>query len=208
MLTSARPPSIKDSARRRPHREPGRQAQPRHAPCGGFTLVEILVVVVIMAVVISLAVLSIGTTGRDGQLDEETRRIEGLVSLLHERALLEGRDFGIRIEPTSYEFVVYQAFRDRWETMDQEREFRHRELPKGLSFQLQLDSQTVVLKAVDSKLSSSVKPAPQVAIAASGEGTPFRLILQRDETKTQASVVGDALGKVSHENSNSTGKRT
>ena len=197
MLTSARPPSIKDSARPRPHREPGRRAQPRLAPCGGFTLVEILVVVVIMAVVISLAVLSIGTTGRDGQLDEETRRIEGLVSLLHERALLEGRDFGIRIEPTAYEFVAYQAFRDRWETMDQEREFRHRELPKGLSFQLQLDSQTVVLKAVDSKLSSSVKPAPQVAIAASGEGTPFRLILQRDETKTEASVVGDALGKVS-----------
>ena len=66
----------------------------------GFTLVEILVVVVIMAVVISLAVLSIGVTGRDSQLDEETRRIEGLVDILHERALLEGRDFGLRIEPT------------------------------------------------------------------------------------------------------------
>ena len=65
----------------------------------GFTLVEILVVVVIMAIVISLAVLSIGTTGRDTQLDEESRRIEGLVDILHERALLEGRDFGLRIEP-------------------------------------------------------------------------------------------------------------
>ena len=42
----------------------------------GFTLVEILVVVVIMAVVISLAVLSIGVTGRDSQLDEESRRSE------------------------------------------------------------------------------------------------------------------------------------
>ena len=62
----------------------------------GFTLIEILVVVVIMAVVISLAVLSIGVTGRDTQLDEESRRIEGLVDLLHERALLEGRDFGLR----------------------------------------------------------------------------------------------------------------
>ena len=34
------------------------------------------------------------------QLDEESRRIEGLIGLLHERALLEGRDFGLRIEPT------------------------------------------------------------------------------------------------------------
>jgi general secretion pathway protein H len=77
----------------------------------GFTLIEILVVLVIMTVIISLAVLSIGTTGRDTQLDEESRRIEGLVDILHERALLEGRDFGLRIEPAGYGFLVYSADR-------------------------------------------------------------------------------------------------
>ena len=175
----------------------------------GFTLVEILVVVVIMAIVISLAVLSIGVTGRDAQLDEETRRIEGLVGLLHERALLEGRDFGLRIEPSAYEFVVYDAARDRWLRMDQDHEFRHRALPKGLTFQLQLDSQTVVLKPVDPKLSGGASAGqPQVAIAASGEGTPFRLTLLREQTKAQASVDGNALGKVSRRNSDQSEKRT
>jgi general secretion pathway protein H len=175
----------------------------------GFTLVEILVVVVIMAVVISLAVLSIGVTGRDAQIDEETRRIEGLVGLLHERALLEGRDFGLRIEPSAYEFVVYEPNHDRWLRMDQEHEFRHRELPKGLSFQLQLDSQTVVLKPIDRNLASDQAPlSPQVAIAASGEGTPFRLTLLREETRAQASVDGDALGKLSHQSSDRPEKRT
>jgi len=53
----------------------------------GFTLVEILIVMLIITVVISLTVLSVTSTGRDGQLDEESRRIEGLVGLLHERAL-------------------------------------------------------------------------------------------------------------------------
>jgi len=175
----------------------------------GFTLVEILVVVVIMAIVISLAILSVGTTGRDTQLDEETRRIEGLVGLLHERALLEGRDFGLRIEPAAYEFVVYDAFRDRWMPLDQEQEFRHRDLPKGLSFQLQLDSQTVVIKPFDRNLpSDEAPPAPQVAIAASGEGTPFRLTLQRDGTTAKASVDGDALGKVTRLGSDQPDKRT
>ena len=175
----------------------------------GFTLVEILVVVVIMAVVISLAVLSIGVTGRDAQLDEESRRIEGLIGLLHERALLEGRDFGLRLEPSAYEFVVYDPTRDRWLPMDQDHEFRHRELAKGLSFQLQLDSQTVVLKAIDRNLSTDQgPPSPQVAIAASGEGTPFRLTLQRDETQAKASVDGDALGKISREGSDHAEKRT
>ena len=164
----------------------------------GFTLVEILVVVVIMAVVVSLAVMSIGVTGRDGQLDDESRRIEGLVGLLHERALFEGRDFGLRIEPTAYEFVVYDSRRDRWMPFAQEKEFRHRNLPKGLSFQLMLDSQVVVIKPIDRTLSSDEPPpGPQVAIAASGEGTPFRLTLLRDGTSAKASVDGDALGKIS-----------
>lgn len=174
----------------------------------GFTLVEILVVVVIMAIVISLAILSIGTTGRDAQLDEESRRIQGLIDLLHERALLEGRDFGVRLEPASYEFVVYDAFRDRWRTFDQEREFRHRDLPKGVTFQLQLDSQNVVLKPLERNLSSDqAPPGPQVAIAASGEGTPFRLLMQRDGSKATAAVTGTPLGKTSRETSDHPSKR-
>jgi general secretion pathway protein H len=174
----------------------------------GFTLVEILVVIVIIAVVISLTLLSVGATGRDSQLDEESRRIEGLVGLLHERALLEGRDFGLRIEPAAYEFVVYDSRHDRWAMLDQEREFRHRELPKGISFQLQLDSQTVVIKPIDRNLSSGDVQNPQVAIAASGEGTPFRLTLQRDGSPAKASVDGDALGKISREDSSKVEKRS
>ena len=174
----------------------------------GFTLVEILVVVVIMAVVISLAVLSVSATGRDSQLDEESRRIEGLVGLLHERALLEGRDFGLRIEPTAYEFVVYDPRRDRWEILNQEQEYRHRDLPKGISFQLQLDAQMVVIKPIDRSLPSDSRPGPQVAIAASGEGTPFRLTLLRDATQAKASVDGDALGKITRASSNQVEKHT
>ncbi len=167
----------------------------------GFTLVEILVVVVIMAVVISLAVLSIGVTGRDSQLDQESRRVQGLIDLLHERAVLEGRDFGVRVEPNAYEFVVYDTFRDAWRKFDEENQYRHRDLPKGISFQLQLDQQTVVLKAADKTLTGVPPPPPQLAIAASGEGTPFRLILVRDSTQAQAAVAGDALGKTSLETS-------
>jgi general secretion pathway protein H len=175
----------------------------------GFTLVEILVVVVIMAIVIAFAVLSIGVTGRDGQLDEESRRIEGLIGLLHERSLLEGRDFGIRVEPTAYEFVFYETRRERWIPLDQEHEFRHRDLPKGLSFQLELDSQRVVIKPIERNLSSDQSPpSPQLAIAASGEGTPFRLTLLREATSAKAVVSGDALGKITRTGSEQTDKRT
>jgi hypothetical protein len=49
---------------------------------------------------------------------------------------------------------------------------------------------------------------PQIAIAASGEGTPFRLTLERAQTKAQASVKGDALGRISRENSDQPVKRS
>jgi len=170
--------------------------------CGGFTLVEILVVVVIMAIVIAMAVLSIGATGRDQQLDRESMRIEGLLSLLHDRALIEGRDFGMRIEPTAYEFVFYDTRLARWTHFDQEREFRHRVLPAGMSFRLQLDSVQVVLKPVDPDLSGDTPPPPpQIASAASGDATPFRLSVVRDETAARASVTSDAAGKLAIESS-------
>jgi general secretion pathway protein H len=173
----------------------------------GFTLVEILVVVVIMAVVISLAVLSIGVTGRDNQIDQEGRRIQALIDLLHERAVLEGRDFGVSIQPNAYDFLVYDTVRDTWRRFDQENEYRHRVLPSGVSFQLQLDQQTVVLKAPDKALSGGPPANPQLAISASGEGTPFRLILQRDATQARAAVNGDAMGKVSLETSDHAGNQ-
>ena len=174
----------------------------------GFTLVEILVVLVIIAIVISFAVLNIGVTGRDGALDEESRRIEGLMGLLQERAVLEGRDFGLLVEPAAYQFVVYRARRQRWENFDEEREFRRRELPAGLAFELQLDSRKVIIKPRDPKVKSDAATVgPQIIIAASGEGTPFKLVLQRTGTPNRAILNADATGKLTVESSDKASDR-
>jgi general secretion pathway protein H len=201
---SAPPRSIKNSGTLR-----GCTGAPTSCDGGGFTLIEILVVLVIIAIAISFAVLSIGVTGRDRELDEESRRIEGLIGLLQERAVLEGRDFGLLVEPTRYQFVVFQSRRQRWESFDQEREFRRRDLPKGLSFELSLDGRLAVLHAPDEQLKSDApQTAPQLIIAASGEGTPFRLTLLRAGTESRATVSADAFGRLKVDNSDQSVKRT
>ncbi len=167
----------------------------------GFTLIEILVVLVIMAIVISLAVLSVNVTGRDTQVDQESQRIEGLLEMLHERALIEGHDFGLRLEPTAYEFLAYDTRRNLWVPLDQEREFRRRTLAPGLSFLLELDSRQVVLEAKDPNLTTDTPPPPQLAIAASGDSTPFRITLLRNDTQARALVSGDSLGRLTRRGS-------
>ena len=124
------------------------------------------------------------------------------------KAVLEGRDFGLLVEPTDYQFVVYQTRRQRWELLNQEREFRRRELPKGLSFELTLDSRIVVLKTKDERIKSDAPVSvPQLIIAASGEGTPFRLTLERAGTEAKAAVTADSMGKLKVESSDQTVKK-
>jgi hypothetical protein len=66
-----------------------------------------------------------------------------------------------------------------------------------VNFQLELDSRQVVLKPIDPNLGSNAPPPPpQLVIAASGEGTPFRLSLQRDGSAATTSVSSDATGKL------------
>lgn len=160
----------------------------------GFTLVEILVVIVIISVMVSLAVLSIDVAGHDTPLNQESRRIVALMNLLHDRALLEGHDYGLWIEPNSYQFLLYDERLDRWEPDPADPQMRRRELPTGLSLRLELDGQRVVLKAPDPQAVGDAPPAPQIAIAASGEGTPFELTLVRDATGRSRVIRGDALG--------------
>ena len=173
----------------------------------GFTLVEILVVVVIMAVGIRWRSCRSASTGRDSQLDEESRRIEGLVGLLHERALLEGRDFGLRIEPAAYEFVVYEhaprslADARPGARISPSRIAQGHQFPAAARFP---DRRHQAHRP--ESVQRQPPPGPQMAIAASGEGTPFRLILLREGTPARASVDGDALGKVARESSDQSGK--
>ncbi len=206
MPISARRPWIRNSLDVRRAR-----AGPR-----GFTLIEILVVLMIIAIVVGFAMLKIGVTGRDTQLDDECRRIAGLLMLLEERAALEGRDFGVLIAPEKYIFVIFEQRRQRWEKFDEDREFRERELPKGLSFALELDSRNIVLNAAvsapeplndanadaDSTLNETENLVkPQVIVAASGDSTPFRLTLQRAGTTVEAHIAVDNAGKIKIEKS-------
>ena len=61
----------------------------------GFTLLEILVVIVIIGVMVSMVSLSVGVLGADREVEDETRRFWAVVRQAREEAELQAIDVAI-----------------------------------------------------------------------------------------------------------------
>ncbi|MET0104379.1 MAG: prepilin-type N-terminal cleavage/methylation domain-containing protein [Sedimenticola sp.] len=68
----------------------------------GFTLLELLVVVLIIGLISGLATLSVGSVGNDRRLKTEAQRIVNRFSLAMQESILQGRPVGVTLRPTGY----------------------------------------------------------------------------------------------------------
>jgi general secretion pathway protein H len=170
----------------------------------GFTLIEILVVVVIIATVVSIAVLSISVGGDDAELDQERRRLASLIETIQDEAVLQGREFGIEIMTSSYRFVEFDPLVRQWSEVPGDDLYRLRQLPEGLEFELFIDDRRVDLKNdpdqfEDPRRSSTAGADPYIPhlfVFASGESTVFELHIVRPELDRRLILRGDVLGEL------------
>ncbi len=168
-------------------------AATRH--CGdqrGFTLIEILVVVIIIAILAAVATLSVGVLGSDREMELETERLTDTMALLQEQAQLEGRDYGLRIESASYEFLRFDGFEQRWTEVGDDPWLLPRELPPGLAFELEMEGRLVLLRRA-ADLNTRI---PQLMAYGSGDVTPYRLTLARPDAGRRVTLIGGADGLI------------
>ena len=150
----------------------------------GFTLIEIMVVVVIVAVLISAVALSFPPVG-DKLLKEHADRFSALVSLAQDEAILQSTELAIEITPQGYSF--YQNQGNSWVALN-DLPFSKRQLPSEISTKMYLDGISIDLKNRDEN-------KPQVVILSSGEMTPFTYNLQfKDQSEIKLKV--DANGEI------------
>src|SRR3990167_10840638 len=85
------------------------------SPGQGFTLVELLVVIVILGSLIGLAVLSTGIAGPARELRNEAERLAGLIAVLAEEAVLDNREYGLLLQAEGYRVLRYDTLAARWQ---------------------------------------------------------------------------------------------
>jgi general secretion pathway protein H len=159
----------------------------------GFTLLEVLVVVVIIGIIASMAAVSTRVLGGDHEMDQEAKRLVAILGQAREEAMLQGRDLGLRIDPAGYDFLLYDGRNERWDLSVDDPLLRERTLPEGLEAELWLESRPV-------KLAARVAPtertpaSPQVVLLASGDLVPFEVRLERAGTNELRAIHGRTEG--------------
>lgn len=137
----------------------------------GFSLIEILVVLVIVGIAATGALLSIGGSG-EREVENAARRAEQLVRLACERAVLGGRDIGFAAVRDGLRFGYIEI--DGWRPLGEGRgdELRARPLGRELLISARRDG-------LDLMLEDEPGREPSFACLSSGELTPFTLRIDR-----------------------------
>ena len=140
----------------------------------GFSLIELLVVIVIFGIFAGAAVLSISSVGNDRQIEREAFRLRTLLALIREESVMENRNYGILFSETGYRFYIYDTERLLWFEPFDDRFLGTRALENPITLELSLEDRVIPL---DRRFNEAEieEPQPQVVLLASGETTPFRV---------------------------------
>lgn len=163
----------------------------------GFTLIELLVVLVIIAVIASVAVISVSALGRDPPAEKAAQQIADLTNLAAEQAVMQGQEYGLRIEAHAYEFYAYDG--RRWTSVQGDDLFRRRDLGQDVSLTLKLEGTPVKL-APPPSTAEDAAPAEATAPAASADDLnhplPQLLLLSSGELPSfELDVIGNTDSK-------------
>lgn len=133
----------------------------------GYTLIEILVVVVIVGVLAAALTLAVSGAG-DRRLANDAERFQALVGHACIQAELVGREIGIIVSDKGYSFSTYD--RDGWRPASADGELRERNWVEGIKPELAREGRP-------QSLVRGERPLPQLVCFSSGEMTPFALTL-------------------------------
>ncbi len=163
----------------------------------GFTLIELLVVVFIIGITAGFAVIAISGRAVDDRLENEARRLEQLLRLASEEAVIQGIEVGFLTDGTSYTFL--ELGEQGWSGYPDEGPLRPRDLPEGMELTLAVDEFDLppAQKAKkDGDAEEENELTPQIYFLSSGELSPFDLELIAEGARRRYRLTAKLTGEI------------
>ena len=161
--------------------------QSRAAPAG-FTLVEILVVLLIVSIMSGIALANLPGFAQTRDFDTEARRLKKLLDMAREESVIQAAELGFAPTEDGYAFHVYDEFNQKWQEYEQS-PFQQRSLPDNVEMRLEVENQEFTLTT------EKKSTTPPLLILSSGEITPFTLTLLQG-AELQQSMRSDGYGDI------------
>ena len=141
----------------------------------GFSLFELLVVIVIISISFALFLTINFSFGNiEDKIEKEASRFYHLLSFAHEQSVIRAEEYGIQFQPQSYKFLQYVSEEDSWVDLD-DRVLTDKKLPEKIELELSVEQTEIVLDEITAEADSDDpenKIKPQVFLLSSGETTP------------------------------------
>jgi len=155
----------------------------------------------LMGLVATAIVLSMGGARGDRELDKQARRFMATLQQAQEYSVMDGRLVGLRVEDHGWQFMSRAAKDRKWRALTDDKLLGKVELPEEMTL-------TIALEGFSWRSESDEKTeqgrdeqerTPQVLIFPGGELTPFVLTLsqQNDDEHYLRTVKGDEFGRLS-----------
>lgn len=176
----------------------------------GFTLLEILVVVVIIAILTALLLPNLSSGGRWRDLQREAGTLALRIRVAQDDAMLYGREYGIVFSENGYRFVAWDAEASRFRAVEPEERWMLREFDDDIRMLASVSTNDPILVMPEAKdepaeettaESAQLAPAemepvyePSVYVLSSGEVTPFTAEFSAESEDAPVALQIDALG--------------
>lgn len=158
----------------------------------GFSLLELMVVLMIIGILVTFGVLSLNLGNQQGNVQDEVQRIRGVLEFAQEQAILKHEELALRFESSAYGFARLSRDKEgvaKWLDIKKDRQFQSHPLPDGMRLYVQVKDGSLALS--DKKGATSA----MVYVLSSGEITPFELRIEASDG-SQYGLSSDFLGRM------------
>jgi prepilin-type N-terminal cleavage/methylation domain-containing protein len=153
----------------------------------GFSLLEVMVVVFLIATFAAVGVLKLGA-GQGAVLESEAKQFADKLNLLIDESILSGKSHRVVINDDST-FYTYEGYvNQKWSSLDQKPYGKH-EFPSSIAIEFSTFSET-------DELDNTIE------IQSDGVITPFQFLVGNKDDSTKRLIVEDLHWLVSSDSSN------